>query len=119
MPWTWWLTVPALLWMTGFMLVYRKCHVPKPSEPDEPLLDCVKNSLTEVEAQIWLLRNIFWWYLLPPSISISAFFIQATWSLRGGGWLPALGRVAVPEVFLAVVYGGIYLLNQYARPSAA
>ena len=37
LPWTWWLTVPALLWMIGFMLVYRKCYVPKPSEPDEPL----------------------------------------------------------------------------------
>ena len=34
--------------------------------------------------------------------------------MRGGGWLPALGRVVVLEVFLAVVYGGIYYLNQYA-----
>jgi CubicO group peptidase (beta-lactamase class C family) len=112
--WTWWLTVPALVWMIGFMLVYRKRYVPKPSEPDEPLIACVKNSVTEVEAQIWLLRNVFWWYLLPPSISISAFFIQVGLSVHAGGWLPALAGVAVPEVFLAVVYGGIYFLNQYA-----
>ena len=114
LPWTWWLTVPVFVWIAVFMLVYRKRHMPKPSEPDEPLLACVKNSLTEVEAQIWLLRNVFWWYLLPPSISISAFFIQAAWSLRAGGWLPVLSDVVMLEVFLAVVYGGIYFLNQYA-----
>ena len=112
LPWAWWLTVPALLWMIGFMLVFRKRTCRKPGEPDEPLLACVKNSLTEVEAQIWLLRNVFWWYLLPPSLSISAFFIQV--GRCAGGWLPALGGVALLEVFLAVVYGMVYLVNQYA-----
>jgi hypothetical protein len=114
LPWTWWLTVPVLVWMAGFVLVYRKRHMPKPSEPDEPLLPCVKTSLTEVEAQIWLLRNVFWWYLLPPSISISAFFVQSGWSVRALGWLLALAFVVVLEVMLVVLYGGIYFLNQYA-----
>ena len=114
LPWTWWLTVPALVWMIGFMLVYRKRYMPKPSEPDEPLIACVKNSLTEVEPQIWLLRNVFWWYLLPPSISISAFFIHVALSLRAGGWLLVVGDVVMLVFFLAVVYGGIYFLNQYA-----
>jgi hypothetical protein len=41
-------------------------HLQKPNEPDEPLLQCVKNSLTQMEDQIWLLRNVLWWYLLPP-----------------------------------------------------
>jgi len=114
LPWTWWLGVPACVWMAGFMLVYRKRHVPKRSEPDEPLLACVKTSLTEVEAQIWLLRNVFWWYLLPPSISASAFFVQVGWSARALGWLNAVAAVVMLEVFLAVLYGGIYFLNQYA-----
>jgi CubicO group peptidase (beta-lactamase class C family) len=114
LPWTWWLTVPALVWMIGFMLVYRKRYVPKPSEPDEPLIGCVKNSLTEVEAQIWLLRNVFWWYLLPPSLSISAFFIQVGLSLRAGGWLLVVGNVVLLELFVAVLYGGVYWLNQHA-----
>jgi len=114
LPWTWWLTVPVLVWMTGFMLVDRKRHKPKPSEPDEPLLQCVQNSLSEVEAQIWLLRNVFWWYLLPPSISISAFFIHVGWLSRAQGWLLSVGFVVLLEFILAVVYGGLYLLNQSA-----
>jgi hypothetical protein len=114
LPWTWWLTVPVLLWMIGFMLVYRRRHMPKPVEPDQPLLASVKNSLSELEAQIWLLRNIFWWYLLPPSISITAFFVQVGWQLRAAGWLPALGSVLVVETVLTVVYTALYFLNQYA-----
>ncbi len=112
LPWTWWLTVPALVWMSGFMLVYRRRHMSQPSEPDEPLLSCVQNSLAELEAQIWLLRNIFWWYLLPPSMSMSAFFVHIAWRLRGG-WLTVLGSVVVLEGTLAVTYGVLYFVNQY------
>src|ERR1700722_5763193 len=113
LPWTWWLTVPALVWMIVFMLVFRKRYMPKAGELDAPLLACVQKSLTEVEAQIWLLRNVFWWYLLPPSLSISAFFVQCT-LLRAGAWLPALVAIAGLEVFLGVVYGMVYLVNQHA-----
>ena len=79
LPWTWYLAVPAIIWVVGFILVDRIRHKQKPSEPGEPLLDCVKNSLTQVEHQIWLLRNVFWWYLLPFTIAILAFFAQDAW----------------------------------------
>lgn len=113
-PWTWYLTVPVLVWMAGFMLVYRMRHKPKPSQPDEPLLLCVKRSITEVEDQIWLLRNIFWWYLLPPSISIMAFFAQVAWDSRSDGWLAALIFFIMLVVFLLGLYSSIYYLNQRA-----
>ncbi|MCA9015200.1 MAG: hypothetical protein KDA77_07690 [Planctomycetaceae bacterium] len=113
-PWTWYLTVPVLIWMAGFMLVYRVRHRQKPSEPDEPLLLCVQRSLTEVEDQIWLLRNIFWWYLLPPSISILVFFAHVSWLSRSGGWLFALLFFMGLALFLLALYSFIYYLNQRA-----
>jgi len=114
-PWTWYLTVPALVWVAGFMLVYRMRHKQKPSEPDEPLLLCVQRSLTEVEDQIWLLRNVFWWYLLPPSISITAFFAHTSWSLSlSEGWLTALISFVVLAGFLFALYSFVYYLNQRA-----
>ncbi|QDV48007.1 hypothetical protein [Gimesia fumaroli] len=113
-PWTWYLTVPVLIWMAGFMLVYRIRHRQKPSEPDEPLLHCVQRSLTEVEDQIWLLRNIFWWYILPPSVSILAFFAQISWLSRSAGWLPALISFAVLAGSLLALNVFIYFLNQRA-----
>jgi hypothetical protein len=123
-PWTWYLTVPVLVWIAGFMLVYRMRHKQKPNKPDELLLHCVERSVTEVEDQIWLLRNIFWWYLLPPGISIMAFFVHLNWTWRdrlvarlmSKDWLDVLDALghAVPFVAVIAVYYFIYWLNQYA-----
>lgn len=112
LPWSWYLTVPVLVWIAGFMLVYNMHHKQKPNQPDEPLLLCVERSLTEVEDQIWLLRNVFWWYLLPPSISILAFFAHITW-LDAKEWLDALSHVDA-FVFVLALYYLIYCLNQRA-----
>jgi len=112
LPWTWYLTVPAIIWIVGFFLVDRMRHQQTPSESDEPLLSSVKNSLTQVEHQIWLLRNIFWWYLLPPTISLLAFFAHVTW-LRSKDWLDALSNLDV-FLFLFALYYLIYYLNQRA-----
>lgn len=110
-PWTWYLTVPVLVWIAVFMLVYRKLYVRRPSEPSQPLLDCVKNSLTEVEAQIWLLRNVFWWYLLPPSTSLMTYFVHISWLAAGWGFFVLAGFAGL---FLFVVYRWVYRLNQRA-----
>jgi CubicO group peptidase (beta-lactamase class C family) len=106
LPWTWYLTVPAFLWVTGFILVDRMCHPPQSSESGEPLLHSLKESLTQVEHQIWLLRNVFWWYLLPFTISILAFFAHVAW--QTSNWWIALGNT----LFVAALYTGIYFLNQ-------
>lgn len=113
LPWTWYLTVPALIWVTGFILVDRRLHPQRPSEPGEPLLYNVKESLRQVEHQIWLLRNVFWWYLLPFSISIMAFFLHVTWQITGVWWAFVI-LAGFPALFLLVIYGWIYRLNQSA-----
>lgn len=124
LPWTWYLTVPVIVWMAGFMLVYRMRHKQKPSKPDEPLLHCVERSVTEVEDQIWLLRNVFWWYLLPPGISIMAFLAHLTWISRdrlvarllSKDWLDVLDALGHAGffVFLIALYYFLYWVNQYA-----
>lgn len=115
-PWTWYLTVPALLWIIAFFLVDRRRHPQRPSAPGEPLLATVKESLSQVEHQIWLLRNVFWWYLLPLTISIQTFFGHV--ALRSvHNWPEAIGAVAFATpmfLFLAVIYGFIDWLNQRA-----
>lgn len=113
LPWSWWLTVPALLWVAGFMLVDRKRHPKSSSGPGEPWLFYAKESLTQVEHQIWLLRNVFWWYLLPFSISLMAFFVNVAWNTTGTWWGCCL--VTTPfGLFLFFLYRKIYRLNQQA-----
>ncbi len=113
LPWTWWLTVPALIWVAGFILVDRRRHPQRSSEPGKPLLFYVKESLTQVEHQIWLLRNVFWWYLLPFSISIMAFFLHVAWRSSNEWWQFVI-FAGFWGLFLLVVYGWTYRLNQRA-----
>ena len=113
LPWSWWLTVPALLWISGFMLVDRKRHPKTPSEPGQSLLFYAKVSLSQIDHQIWLLRNVFWWYLFPFAISLSAFFIHVFWNMTGTWWGTML--VAAPfGLLLYCLYRRIYRLNQEA-----
>jgi hypothetical protein len=113
LPWTWYLEVPALIFTVGFMLVDRLRHSRRPPEPGEPLRECVANSLAQVEHQIWLLRNIFWWYILPSALAMLAFFVQVAWMTRAGGW-----RTASIMAQVVAISGGIlvfvYWLNQVA-----
>jgi len=117
LPWTWYLTVPALAWIAGFMLADRMLHKRQPPEPDEPLRQRVETSLAQVEHQIWLLRNVLWWYLLPLALPILAYFGQSAWEARSGGWLATL-TVAVVVIVVVIVFTGIYRLNQNAIRSA-
>jgi hypothetical protein len=114
LPWTWYLTVPALLWIAGFMLADRLRHKRQPPGPGEPLRQSVESSLAQVEHQIWLLRNVFWWSLLPAALAAFAFFGQVSWSVPFGGWWMALLTLAVLVSIVTVVFVGIYLLNQTA-----
>ncbi|MGB7746079.1 MAG: RNA polymerase sigma factor [Verrucomicrobiia bacterium] len=42
-------------------------------------------SLIQVNHQIWLLKNIFWWYLLPVLLGLGVFIVSLIWKLRHDG----------------------------------
>jgi hypothetical protein len=115
-PWTWWLAVPAIIWVVGFFLVDRMRHKQKTSEPGVPLLTVVKESLTQVEHQIWLLRHVFWWYILPFALVELAFFTQIAWqaAVETNDRLAAFIYAAFLYVFVFAVSYFIYWLNQLA-----
>jgi hypothetical protein len=119
LPWTWYLMVPALFWIAGYMLADRMRHKRQPPEPGEPLRRCVESSLAQVEHQIWLLRHVLWWYLLPIALPMLAFFGQVTWRAQSGGWWTALAAFGVLVAFgVVIILAGIYWLNQYAVRSS-
>ena len=108
-PWTWYLTVPVLVWWVVFPVVYRMSHRQKPSRPEEPLLHCVECSLTEMDDQIWYQRNSFWWSSLPLFVSMLAFVFHSAW-LRSDDRLDFLGHMDEVVFFLAVFYF-LYFIN--------
>jgi hypothetical protein len=113
LPWTWYLAVPAMLWIAGYMLVDRMRHRRQPPEPGEPLRRRVESSLAQVEHQIGLLRHVLWWYMLPLALSMLAFIGQVAWQERSGGRWTALA-VSVVVALGVVVLAAVYWLNQYA-----
>jgi hypothetical protein len=110
LPWSWYLTVPAIVWIGGFILVDRMRVRRQVTEPCDPLRQGVQSSLAEVEHQIWLLRNIFWWYLLPMVPPMLAFFGHIAWLERDGGGWTVLATVLLISV-VCVVFAAIYRLN--------
>jgi len=109
LPWSWYLGVLSFLWIIGFVLVDRKRHPQRLSRPDEPLVPSIQASLSQVNHQIWLLRNVFWWYLLPGLISSSVFFVDVGWRRA-----ESMSFTAALMAFVLLVNRQIERLNQRA-----
>lgn len=113
LPWSWYMVIPALLWIAGFMLADRVRQRPQQPAPGDDLHTCVKKSLAQVEHQIWLLRNVQWWYLLPLFVTLLVWPVHHAWNTRDNGW-KTLGELAGMAFTFVVVFGFIYWLNQCA-----
>ena len=77
------------------------------------LKDCAFTSLAEVSHQIWLLKNVSWWYLLPIFVPIMIFFGWVAWQVP----VPVAGKIMrlLPQTsFVILLYAGIFWLNQFA-----
>jgi hypothetical protein len=116
-PWTWWLEIPALVWVAGFMFIDRRRQQRAAPAPGASLRAGTEYSLVQVEHQIWLLRNVLWWYLLPLGIPIALFFVHV--AVKTGErthsplWQTVLGTAGLLG-FLIGLYGFIHWLNQFA-----
>ena len=111
--WSWYLVIPTLLWIAGFMLVDRVRQRRKQPGPGDTLRGTIESSLAQVEHQIWLLRNIFWWYLLPPFGAMIIWPAHLAWRSWDDGLDAVAGFAGVAFTYVLVVWF-IYWLNQYA-----
>lgn len=95
-----------------FMLADRARQRRKKPAPSDPLKACIETSLDQVNHQIWLLRNILWWYLLPLGLPLIIFFGRSAWQ-TGDGAVEVTVTFGAAVGFVALLYWGIYWLNQY------
>jgi hypothetical protein len=112
---SWSLSLPgvACVFVGVFMVVDRILQKKKYPKPNDPLIGCIEISLAQVVHQIWLLKNVLWWYLLPFAIGISIFWGDVAWQVRND---TGTGLIFIGGCFvgLIVLYTGIYYLNQWA-----
>jgi thiosulfate reductase cytochrome b subunit len=115
--WHWWslyLLSFCCLFVGAFFLADRRIQRRKQPVKNDSILACIQNSLFEVNHQIWLLKNVFWWYLLPILIGLSAVIGSTLWSRRQAGPAAIIGWAAFFIVFYGLMYWGVYWLNQWA-----
>jgi hypothetical protein len=68
-------------------------------------------SLAQVQHQIWLLRNVLWWYLLPLVPGIVLFLVSTAWQSRGNGLAEQLVIAGVAAI-CAAAFWLAYRINQ-------
>jgi len=91
------------LFVGGFFIVDRLIQKkPKPVY-EESIGACVRQSLHQVNHQIWLLRNVLWWCLLPIGIGIVLGpWLEQGWACFNKG-----------HIFILVIFYGSYRINQH------
>ncbi len=114
--WGWYVLAAAVLVPDFFLLAGRLRQ--RRGEPrfGQSVLAGIEFSLGQVDHQIWLLRNVFWWYLLPLSIGFATAFLHVTLVLfesLGFSWF-TLGMFLLLTTICTIVLGLIYKANQLA-----
>lgn len=113
LPWTWYLGILAFIWIAAFIAVDRRRHPQQTGDPGESLLENARESIAQVEHQIWLLRNVAWWNLLPGLVALIPFFAQVSLRRYSDWWGAAASFFGV-VLFVIVVDVFVYYINQRA-----
>jgi hypothetical protein len=112
--WPWVLLGGTCLWVGGFFLVDRFRRRGLAAQFGDSLLGCVEASLADVEHQIWLLKNVFWWYILPPSLGMAIALIHGALKADDVPWWLAWALFLLIGLLCAAVMVGVYWINQVA-----
>jgi len=111
--WTDGLMAVAAMGVGTFMMVDHLRQRGKRPVANHSLKACIETSLDQVSHQIWLLRNVFWWALLPFAAAVAVSIGHSVWHARNPGYVAMIVGVAA-ALLIALVYVGIYWVNQFA-----
>jgi hypothetical protein len=111
--WSLYLLALACFGVGTFMLADRWLQRKKRPITNDSVRACIEASLVQVNHQIWQLKNVFWWYLLPIQVGLAALIGSVLWQARLAGLAVIMGLTAYALV-CALVCWGVYKLNQSA-----
>src|ERR1017187_807027 len=111
--WSLYLLALACFGVGTFMLADRWLQRKKRPITNDSVRACIEASLVQVNHQIWQLKKVFWWYLLPIQVGLAALIGSVLWQARLAGLAVIMGLTAYALV-CALVCWGVYKLNQSA-----
>lgn len=110
--WTYDMLGLVCLGVGTFMVVDRFIQRRKRPTANDPLKGCIVRSLHEVNHQVWLLKNVGWWYLLPLTGGLVIADTVDLWR-SNHGW-SAWVNFLIMQLVNVLIWLGIYWLNQRA-----
>jgi CubicO group peptidase (beta-lactamase class C family) len=111
--WSLCLVASGCFFVGAFIVVDRLIQHQRRPMMNDSLHGCIASSLHQVSHQIWLLKNVFWWYLLPIETGLGVFIAKQAWQQRHAE-LPVMVSLLFYALFCGVTCWGIYWLNQFA-----
>lgn len=104
------LTALLVLFVAVFLVADRIVQKRKRPKAFQSLTSCIEGSLEQVNHQIWLLKNVFWWYLLPMFAGVAIFVGYSAWDARDHvPWL--MFDITYMALFTSFMWY-VYRLNQ-------
>jgi hypothetical protein len=97
-----------------FFIIDRYLQKRMARKSTDSIISCIESSLCEVNHQIWLLKNVFWWYLLPLGTGVAMAVLHTTWMVRDVVTPKFLIGIVLYFIFFIWLYRHIYNLNQKA-----
>ncbi len=112
--WTDYLLGFACFGVGAFIVVDRLRQRRKQPATNDSLKACAETSLIQVNHQIRLLNNIFWWYLLPLDVAMAISIGSSAWHSRPDRFMIAIVVFVIAVLFCALINWGVYRLNKFA-----
>ncbi len=109
-PWSWYLIITAIVWLIGFILVDRHQQNRRRGGPADSFSARVEQSIVDLRHDIWLLKRVVYWYLLPFYVTICGYFIH----LAILGDKESLLFSLLLLVFVTALYTWVWYINQQA-----
>lgn len=112
--WPWILLGGTCAWVGCYILVDRFRRRGRAARFDDSLIGRVESSLDDIEHQIWLLKNVFWWYLLPLAVGMLIVLVFTTLDVKDFSSRIRWTGFAMFTGFCALIFAGVYWINQVA-----
>jgi hypothetical protein len=103
------LLAASMAWIAGFLLVTRIRHGRRYPPREDSVKACAESTLAETNRQIWLLKNVLWWYILPPIAAGEFGFVYFAIVVFEDPW--TFWKL---QPFTLGIALGVYLLNRWA-----
>jgi hypothetical protein len=109
--WTDYLSAVACAGVGIFMVVDRVLQRKKRPVYNDSLKGCLEASLAQLDHQIWLLKNVLWWYMSPLMVTGAISMIYSACYMRHFGPAAIVGEI-IAVLIVVAIFWGVYWVNQ-------